>query len=526
MQRRLSLAAQIALLQVVILLVTFAVGGAVSVRQARAQLDDEYGQRVLAIAESVASIPAVRAAFDEPDPAATIQPIAEAVRHASGATFVVVANRDSVRYAHPTPSEVGKKLSTDPGDVLKGRTFIGVETGTLGRSVRAKVPVYDSDHNVIGLVSVGILESQVSRHLSDVLPQLITSFGAALLLGALGSLLLARRVKRQTFGLEPGEIGALLEQREAVLHGVREGVLSLDATGRLVLANDEARRLLDLPADCVGRKLDDIELPQRLHDVLSGTDLGDDLLVLRAGRVLVLNRMPVAVRGRDIGAVVTLRDRTELDALSRELDGALSRTDALRAQAHEFSNRMHTVAGLLELGEADEAVRFITAVRREHESLSDDIVGRVREPAVAALLLAKSATAAERGAALRFSPESELPAGREDPEVLVTVIGNLVDNALDALNDDGGWVEVFVHASDEQTLVRISDSGPGIAPGLAEEVFRHGFTTKVARSGGRRGLGLALARQACVQRGGRIEVHNEDGAVFTAVLPQATARTP
>jgi two-component system CitB family sensor kinase len=538
MRRRLSLAAQIALLQLTILTVTLAVGAAVSVRQARAQLDDEYGKRVLAIAESVASIPAVRAAFDDPDPARTIQPLAEAVRRASGATFVVVANRDRVRYSHPTDSEVGKRLSTDPGNVLDGRTFIGIETGTLGTTVRAKVPVYDDERRVVGLVSVGILESQVSAQLSTVLPDLLTYLGVALLLGAVGSLLLARRVKRQTFGLEPGEIAALLEQREAVLHGLREGVLTLDPAGRVVLANDEARRLLDLPDDCVGRRIDDIGLPERLHDVLTGADLGSDLIVLRAGRVLVLNRMPIEVRGRDIGAVVTLRDRTELDTLSRELDGALSRTDALRAQAHEFSNRMHTVAGLLELGETDEAVRFIIGVRLGQERLADDVAAHVQEPAVAALLLAKSATAAERGAQLRISPSCDLPVGREDPELLVTVIGNLVDNALDALEavdgttsasdvggnaPAGGWVEVVVRAGEGQTVVRVSDSGPGVAPELAAEVFRHGFTTKIARSGGRRGLGLALARQACVQRGGHIAVHNEGGAVFTAVLPRVKA---
>jgi two-component system, CitB family, sensor kinase len=530
MSRRLSLAAQIALLQLTILTVTLAVGASLALRQQRSQLDDEYGKRVLAIAESVASIPGVRSAFDDANPAATIQPIAEAVRRASGATFVVVANRDAVRYAHPTNSEVGRKLSTDPGDVLEGKTFIGIQTGTLGRSVRAKVPVYDDEGRVIGLVSVGILESQVSDQLSAVLPKLLTYLGVALLLGALGSLLLARRVKRQTFGLEPPEIGALLEQREAMLHGLREGVLTLDPERRVVLANDEARRLLDLPDDCVGRPLDDIGLPERLHDVLTGADIGRDLIVLRAGRVLVLNRMPIAIRGRDIGAVVTLRDRTELDILSRELDGALSRTDALRAQAHEFSNRMHTVAGLLELGETDEAVRFITGVRLGHERLAEDIATRVQEPAVAALLLAKSATAAERGAQLRVSADCHLPVGREDPELLVTVVGNLVDNALDALEAVGGpgtgWVEVLVNAGHDETTVRVSDSGPGVSPELAAEVFRHGFTTKVARSGGKRGLGLALARQACVRRGGRIEVHNEDGAVFTAVLPRARTGAP
>jgi len=405
---------------------------------------------------------------------------------------------------------------------------VGIETGTLGRSVRAKVPVYDDRGRVEGLVSVGILERQVSQRLWRQLPELLTYVGIALLLGAIGSLLLARRVKRQTFGLEPSDIAALLEQREAVLHGLREGVLTLDPAGHVGLANDEARRLLDLPDDCLGRPVAELGLPDRLREVLTGEDSGQDLIVLRAGRVLVLNRMPVRVRGRDIGAVVTLRDRTELDTLSRELDGALSRTDALRAQAHEFSNRMHTVAGLLELGDTDEAVRFITGVRLGQERLADEIASHVQEPAVAALLLAKSATAGERGAQLRLAPDCCLPAGREDPEVLVTILGNLIDNALDALTDHevcdaGGRIDVLVRADDDATTLRVGDSGPGVDPDLAAEVFRHGFTTKVARSGGRRGRGRARARQACVRRGGRIEVHNEDGAVFTAVLPRATA---
>ena len=204
----------------------------------------------------------------------------------------------------------------------------------------------------------------------------------------------------------------------------------------------------------------------------------------------------------------------------RELDGARSVGDALRAQAHEFSNRMHTVAGLIELGEHEEALRFVEGAAATSDALAARLTEQIGEPAVAALLLAKSAAAAERGAELRVASTAALPAGTgADPEALVTVIGNLVDNAVEALGGEAGWVEVSLDARNDGVLVEVRDSGPGIAPELVDEVFQHGFTTKVAQSAGSRGLGLALTRQACVSRGGWVSVRNEGGAVFTALLP-------
>ena len=520
MRRRTSLAAQILLLQLVIVLVTVGAGAAVILYHIRQQIDEYYGQRCLAIAESVAAMPTVREAFDDPRPWTTIQPIAEGVRQVADATFVVVANDRGIRYSHPDPWKIGRHLSTDPSPALAGHTYIGVQVGTLGRSVRAKVPVYNENGEVIGLVSVGILVEQLNARLWQNAPQILTYLGAVLVLGAAGSVLLARRVKRQTFGLEPSEIAQLVEQREAMLRGIREGVVAFDAGGRITLLNGEARRLLDLPDGSLGHRLDDLELPDRLSDVLSGTDHQPDEVVLRRGRVLVLNWMPVRVRDRDAGAIVTLRDRTELDELTRELDGARSTTDALRAQSHEFSNRLHTVAGLIELGEYAEAARFITAATAAHERLSGDVAARVREPALAALLIAKSAAAAERGAELRVTDDTDFPVGGDgDMSALLTVVGNLVDNALEALPAEDGWVEVSVQRQEGGTEVRVRDSGPGVAGDLAKEVFSQGFTTKVARSGGSRGLGLALTRQACVRRGGWVRVHNDEGAVFTAFLP-------
>lgn len=520
MRSRTSLATQILALQVLIVLVTVAVSAVVGLQQMRAQLTRQEGAKALAVAEAVAALSAVRGAFADPDPSVVLQPLAESVRTSSGVTFVVIADRDQVRLSHPDVAQIGRRLSTDAADALSGRHVVTTERGTLGRSVRAKVPVLDPGGRVVGVVSVGSLEARIGEQWRGALPRLLALLLLAIAVGSLGSWLLAQRLKRQTFGLEPAEIGRLLEQREATLHGVREGLLVLDGEGRITLVNDEAVRLLRIPPDSAGRRVADLDLTPRLRDVLSGRTDGEDEIVLRAGRVLVLNRKPLDVRGRGIGAVVTLRDRTELEDLTRELGGARSLTDALRAQAHEFANRMHTVAGLLELGEHAEAVTFIERVSAVREELAGQLTRSVREPAVAALLLAKTAYAAEHDVELRLAEDSALPpASGTDVEALVTVVGNLVDNAVEALRGAPGWVQVRLVAGADGVQVEVRDSGPGVEPALAEEVFRHGFTTKIAESAGSRGLGLALTRQACVSRGGWVDVRNEGGAVFTAFLP-------
>lgn len=517
---RLSLAAQILVLQLLVVLATVTVAAAIGVQQLRAQITRQEGARALAVAESVAAAPEVRRAVSAADPSAVLQPLAEQVRLANDLTFVVVADRDQVRLAHPDARLIGQRLSTDASDALAGRDVVTTQSGSLGRSVRAKVPIRDDAGRVIGVVSVGSLVDRVGEQVREALPRLVAYVALALLLGAAGSWLLARRVKRQTFGLEPAEIGRLLEQREATLHGIREGLVVVDSSGHVTLVNDEAVRLLDIPGDCLGRPLADLDLSPRLRDVLGGAVDGDDEIVLRAGRVLVMNRKALDVRGRPIGAVTTLRDRSRLDELTRELDGARSVTDALRAQAHEFANRMHTVAGLLELGEHAEAQGFVQRASAFSDELAARLTVQVGESAVAALLLAKASSAAERGAELRIAAQASLPAGTGvDTDALLTVLGNLVDNALEALGPDGGWVEVMLVRREDGVLVEVRDSGPGVAADLADEVFRDGFTTKVAQRAGARGLGLALTRQACVSRGGWVQVRNEQGAVFTALLP-------
>ena len=518
--RPLSVSGQLLFLQVAVVAAMVVIGAFASYALVSSQIDEQYKQRALAIAYAVAATPDIVEALDDAEPARAIQPIAEAIRRSVGADFVVVTNKVGIRYSHPNPENIGKRVSTDPSATLAGDVFVGFQEGTLGRSLRAKVPIM-SRGEVMGIVSVGFLAAQLTDKLAQALPTMILTVLLALALGIGGSLILARRIDRQTFGLGPGEIAGLLEQRDAMLHGIREGVLALDPVGRVTVANDEARRLLDLPADVERSSLRDLVPEGRVRDVLDGTIAGIDQVVLARGRVLVANRRPVTIRGTTVGAVITLRDRTDLEGALRELDTERGLAQALRAQAHEFSNKLHVIGGLIELGRLDDATRFVAETSLVHQELIELVQERIADPALAALLLAKAAAASERRVEFRLANDARLPTAAPDVRELVTVVGNLVDNGIDAASGAAdGWVEVSVHADPGGTIVRVSDSGPGIDASASEDIFREGFTTK--GGGAHYGIGLALVRQIAQRRGGWVRVTNDGGAVFTALIPAAS----
>lgn len=526
------LSTQIVLLQLVIILLTVGTGFVVSYVHERRQLDRQSGQESLTIARTVASIPEIKRAFAMPKPAKIIDPIAERIRRMTRASFVVVANRRGIRYSHPNPKMIGKTLLHDPGEdpasVLAGKEVVATEHGSLGQSVRAKVPIYSlNGQKIIGLVSVGVLQRTLAEKLRSDLPVILIPPLLGLALGAVGSILLARRIKRQTFGLEPEEIATALEQREAMLHGIREGAVTLNASGQITLLNDEAKRLLSLDHDAIGRPIPEVFPSGRVHDVLLGKIEAHDQVILVGDRVLVANYVPVEVRGKQIGAVVTLRDRTELDSLVRELDDVRNLADALRAQEHEFAHRLHVITGLIELGRYDDAIGFITSSTESHQALAASLTESVGDPVLVALLLGKAASAAERGLELRLGSGSRIPEDFADARDLVTIVGNLVDNALDAAAANGarGWVEVSFETDERGLYIRVHDSGPGVEPRLVEEIFRDGFTTKTAAGKSRRGLGLALVSQSVRRHGGRITVENDDGARFTVYLPAPVTTT-
>jgi two-component system CitB family sensor kinase len=486
------------------------------------QLDDQAMRRALAIAQTTAArtrlaedLRATPATADGP-----VQREAERIRRAAGAEYVVVMDRRGVRWSHPDRARIGRHVSTDPGAALAGREVMEIDEGTLGRSARGKVPLRDSGGRIVGAVSVGIAYDSVRARLLHAIPELLAYAGGALAVGSLAAWLIARRVQRQTRDLAFSDIAGLLAEREAMLHGIREGVVALDRSGRIRLLNDEARRLLDLGDEAVGRSPDEALGAGRAADVLAGRVTGADLLTVRGRRVLVANRMPTD----DGGAVATLRDRTELERLGRELDATRGLIDALRAQDHEHANRMHTLLGLLELEMYDDALEFVGEAVGEHRATAEEVTERIGDPLLAALLVGKATVAAERGVGLRISDGSRLPDRLVDSRELVTIVGNLVDNALDAAaGAPHARVEVDVHAEGRGVVLRVRDTGPGVPADRREVIFTDGWSTKAPPAHRERGLGLSLVRRLAERQGGAVTVGEAagGGAEFTVVLPEA-----
>lgn len=490
-------------------------------------LDDQAMRRALAIAQTTAAEPRLAEALQHtrPTPGGPVQTEAERIRRATGAEYVVIMDRRGVRWSHTSPDEIGKHVSTDPTDAIQGREVMEIDEGTLGRSARGKVPLRAGDGRIVGAVSVGISYESVRARLVASVPEMLAYAGGALAVGALAAYVVARRLQRRTHDLAFSDISALLAEREAMLHSIREGVVALDAHGRIRLVNDEAQRLLELRPEGTGQPLEAVLPPGRTTDVLSGRASGADLLTVSGGRVLVANRMPTD----DGGAVVTLRDRTELERLGRELDGTRGLIDALRAQDHEHANRMHTLLGLLELELHDEAMEFITESIGMHRATAEQVTERVHDPLLASLLVGKATVATERGVALYVAEDSLLPNRLVDPPGLVTIVGNLIDNALDAtVGSREPRVEVALCADDRTVLLRVSDTGPGIPADRREVVFTEGWSTKEPPAHGKRGIGLALVRRLAERQGGSVRVSDREGggAEFTVVLPEALAEQP
>jgi len=524
-----SLARQYLALQLLIVLSVLVIVPAISLAQSENEIRRVEGRRALSAAENLAANETVRSRLPDAPPGIdrALAAVGETTRTVSGASAVLLVRRDRTVVTSSDPRLVARTFPVGESRVLQGAAWSGVADLGGIRSVLAHVPVQSlSNGEIIGFAVIGREYPSVGERIARSVPNLLTYLAVGSAFGVAGSLLLARRVKRQTLGMEPSEITGLVEQREAMLHGLKEGVIAIDPSERITLVNDSARHLLGLPGDCVGRTLEDLRVEPHLREVLT-EETAPDRLVLVGDRVLAFNRRPMRSHGTVIGAVTTLRDRTELSSLEQELGTTRATSDTLRAQTHEFANQLHTISGLLHLQEYDEVVRYVDGVSLSRSSLYDEVTSRIDDPTLAALLIAKASLAAERGAALELLPESRL--GRMDDDLardLTTVVGNLVDNALDAVGTgEAARVQVLLAEDADAVRVTVRDSGPGVPDEQMEAVFRQGWTTKGMTADGGRGFGLALTRLVCRRGGGDVSVRNDGGAVFTAVLPRQVART-
>ncbi|MEB8337428.1 sensor histidine kinase, partial [Streptomyces endophyticus] len=525
-----SLAGQLFAMQVVLVAVVVAGCALFTYVSDRGQAESSAQRQATATARAVADARSVReAASGAVDPTGRLQPYAREVQRHTGVDFVTIMDPDGIRWTHPDERQIGERYLGHIGPALKGHTFSETYTGTLGSSVRVVTPVYDAGrHRIVGLVSAGITIDVITAQAQGQVLAVAGVALAALVLGGIGTYVINARLRRHTHGMNATELSRMHAYHQAALHAVREGLVMMDGQRRVALINDGARVLLGVAEgdDVVGRSVAELGLPAPLTGALLAAEPRVDEVHLTVDRVVVVNTSPVASGDRR-GTVVTLRDHTELQAVMGELDSERGFTRALRSQAHEAANRLHTVVSLIELDRADEAVEFATAELELAQALTDQVVGAVHEPVLAALLLGKAAQANEHGVELVVSADTRIDDGLLPQALpardLVTVLGNLVDNAVDAAQGSpGARVTVTARTDDDVLLLRVSDTGPGVDPAHTDSVFVRGWSTKASGAGGR-GLGLALVRQALTRCGGVLDLGRapEGGAEFTVRVPLA-----
>lgn len=523
-----SLAGQAIALQVLVIALVVAVGSALALIDARRDGDAAAREQVVAIATALADSPSTAAAIETGRATEILQPVTEAVRANTDIAFITIMSPDGIRFTHTDPRQIGGLYLGTTAPALRGETYTEVYTGTLGPSVRAIVPVRDSRDRVVGLVAAGITQQTLAERWREQIPAIAIVGVGALALSFVGVWAIRRRLLRQTHGLRPDELRVMYEHHDAILHSVSEGLVVLDGD-RVVLVNDEARRLLDLPPGEVRPE----DLPEFLRSFQPG--VRDELHVTDA-RVLVVNRSRVEGAdsadperhdwGKSTSEVVTIRDRTELQGALGELSSLQVLTDSLRAQAHEAANKLHTVITMVEMGRPADAVDFATQELALSQQLVDRLSDEVGEPALVALLLGKTSQADERGIALTVTEDTHLPGDTDGvpltPQEMITVLGNLIDNAMDACDREDPWVEVTVNLDDDVLLLRVADSGAGMDADTFARAMQRGYSTKSTTGTEHHGLGLALVAQVVQRHGGELTADVTYGSVVTVTVPRSS----
>lgn len=489
------------------------------------------------------------------DPTTPIQPVMEALREASGVDYITVVDMNGIRVSHPDPAEIGRPVSSDHSLVRQGNEFVGTEEGPVGVTFRVKVPVRAADGTIVGTLSVGVIEERLTADVIERAWQLIGVAAAAVVIGSALSWLVSRTIRRRLYGVDPDELRTLLQTRDSMLAGVSDGFIAVDQHGRVALANAAAEaligrgniagrtaadvlpesliRLVSTPPDAGGRHPLTGLLPRVVQGV--GTEsageaprpvaVPDRAQLELDGLSLVVTRSEASLAGRHVGTTLLFQNRTELEHALAELDAQKARANAMRRATHEFENRMHVIGGLLGLGEFDEASRVLESApagpRPGIEGDSGRDLSTVSPPLLAAFLDSRISAAAALGVRIDLAPDSLVEADTHIGPDTITVIGNLVANAVEAAESR---VDLYLRGDADGLAARVEDDGPGVPPERRGIIFEEGISSKPRTEEGR-GIGLHLVARLVASHGGTIDVDDAElgGAAFDVWLPAADA---
>ncbi|WP_198508497.1 ATP-binding protein [Bacillus xiapuensis] len=488
------------------------------------QMQADRGRLALGLAKTIASMPTVVDSLKAGDPSRNIQPIAERIRRKTGAEFIVVGNAQGIRYSHPRLSEIGKPMIGGDNDraLLKGESYVSEARGSLGISMRGKAPVFDHDGDIIGVVSVGFLVEEVQKQILRDLSKEVGVSLIALVISVIGSYLLARSIRQDTLGLEPAEIARLYKEKNAVLHSVKEGILAVDRNGVIRSMNQPAKKLLDIQKSVRDLKVDHLFPSAYLYEVLKTGKPQVDKEMQWRHKKIIMNCTPIFDSGSVSGAVVSFRDKTEVEQMVNTLSEVKMYSDDLRAQTHEFTNKLYVLSGLLQLGQYEEAIDMLQNETTKLDSLNRIVFEQIKDIKVQAILLGKLGKASEKKVIFEIDPQSYLETLPNHIKLseLTLILGNIMDNAFDAVADEEEpRVSFFATDIGEDIIFEVSDNGKGIKQEDLSLIFELGFTSK--EDSLPRGYGLSNVDNAVKELGGIVEVHSEKGnTTFTVFLPK------
>jgi len=447
----------------------------------------------------------------------------EKARLKTGVEFIVVMDMNGIRYSHPVKDKIGEKfIGGDEQRVLStGEEYISTASGSLGVSVRAFTPIYDDNNNKqIGAVAVGMLYNKFDNEVYTKMYKFMPIIIIGLILGASGAIALSYNIKKAIFGLEPEEIALILKQKETVIENIKEGIIALDNKGCITLFNEEASRTLGIKESDIGRPITDFTYESMVQMVLSsGKSMKNIEIKVRPGlNIMCKYSIIKGFKNQILGLVVTFEDLTEVRKMAEELTGIKKMAWSLRAQNHEFMNKLHTISGLVQLEEYDEAVKFINVIATSKKNITTIISDKIKDVAIAALILSKYSKCEEARINLRIDENSKITRLPEymNSQELVSVVGNLIENSIDAVENDGtGEIYVKIYEEENQLKIITKDNGLGIPENIRDSIYEMGITSK----DGGRGFGMYIVKKIIDEAKGTIDFKVNGGTEWNIAIP-------
>lgn len=482
---------------------------------------------VMNVAEMVANSREVIDALGKKDPDKIIGPYIEnQLKSLDEIEYIIVVDNEGMRYSHPNANMIGQKfVGGDESRVVKeGDVYISEAIGTLGRSLRAFVPIYNVEKNKeIGFVCVGMLTKSIEQSERMAILYIILISIGSLAVGIVGAFILSNNIKNTLLGLEPEEITNLYNEKIGILDAIYEGLIAIDNNGNITLVNDSALNILHYENEIdknsiIGRNIDEIFPTTNLVKVLDEGKCKFEEEQKINNTVIMTNKIPIKDRDKVIGAIATFRDKTEVTRLAEELTGVKKMAWSLRAQNHEFMNKLHTISGLIQLEEYDEALQFISNVAKNRNNISSILTKKIKDPSLSAILFSKYNKAEENRIKFNIDESSKISKLPKfmDSEDIVSIVGNLIENSLDAVDNDGsGEVYIKIIQYSELIEIKISDNGPGIKDEYMDKIYEQGFTTKE----GQRGHGMYIVKQIIDRANGKIELNVNNGVNWNIIIP-------